>query len=40
VSSIIAGATKPGQLAENVRAVEWRLTPAELQEIDLIATPA
>ncbi len=40
VASIIAGATRPEQLAENVRAVEWRLTAAELQAIDLLATSA
>ena len=34
VSSIIAGATRPEQLEENVRAVEWALTQADLQEID------
>jgi aryl-alcohol dehydrogenase-like predicted oxidoreductase len=36
VSSIIAGATKPEQLATNVRAVEWTLTAKELREIDRI----
>jgi len=36
VSSIIAGATKPEQLAANVRAVEWTLAQDELQEIDRI----
>jgi aryl-alcohol dehydrogenase-like predicted oxidoreductase len=36
VSSIIAGATKPEQLAANVRAVEWTLAQNELQEIDRI----
>jgi aryl-alcohol dehydrogenase-like predicted oxidoreductase len=40
VASIIAGATRSEQLAENVRAVEWRLTAAELQAIDLLATSA
>ena len=34
VSSVIAGATRPEQLEENVRALDWRLTPAELAEID------
>lgn len=34
VSSIIAGATKPGQLEENVRAVEWALSQEDLAEID------
>ncbi len=36
VSSIIAGATKPEQVAENVRAVNWVLSTDELQEIDQI----
>ena len=39
VSSIIAGATKPEQLAANVRAVEWTLAQNELQEIDRITAP-
>jgi aryl-alcohol dehydrogenase-like predicted oxidoreductase len=34
VSSIIAGATSPEQLEQNVRAVEWSLTQDDLQEID------
>jgi aryl-alcohol dehydrogenase-like predicted oxidoreductase len=36
VSSIIAGATRPEQVAENVRAVDWVLSNDELQEIDRI----
>jgi len=34
VSSVIAGATKPEQVEQNVKAVEWRLTPEELAEAD------
>lgn len=34
VASIIAGATKPEQVAANARSVEWRLTAAELAEVD------
>ena len=34
VSSIIAGATAPEQLEENVRAVGWTLTSEEIEEID------
>jgi aryl-alcohol dehydrogenase-like predicted oxidoreductase len=34
VSSIIAGATTPEQLEENVRAVDWALTTEEMDEID------
>jgi aryl-alcohol dehydrogenase-like predicted oxidoreductase len=34
VGSVIAGATKPEQVDENVRALEWRLTPEELKQLD------
>jgi aryl-alcohol dehydrogenase-like predicted oxidoreductase len=34
VSSVIAGATKPEQLEQNVKAGGWKLTEAELAEID------
>lgn len=34
VSSIIAGATRPDQLEQNGRAVEWALTKDDLDEID------
>ena len=34
VSSVIAGATKPEQLEQNVAAVGWSLTPEELAEVD------
>lgn len=37
VGSIIAGATKPEQVNANVAAVGWKLTDAELVEIDQIA---
>jgi aryl-alcohol dehydrogenase-like predicted oxidoreductase len=36
VSSIIAGATRPEQVEQNIAAVGWRLTPADLAEIDRI----
>jgi len=36
VSSVIAGATKPEQIAANVKAADWVLTPEELVEIDTI----
>jgi len=36
ISSIIAGATRPEQVAVNVKAAEWVLTPEELAEIDTI----
>ncbi len=34
VPSVIAGATKPEQVEQNAKAVEWRLTPEELAEVD------
>jgi aryl-alcohol dehydrogenase-like predicted oxidoreductase len=34
VGSVIAGATQPEQVDENVRALEWRLTPDELKQLD------
>lgn len=37
VSSVIAGATRPEQLEQNVQAVEWALTAEELAEIDTIS---
>ncbi len=36
VASVIAGATSPEQVRANVQAVSWRLTDAELAEIDRI----
>ncbi len=36
VSSIIAGATRPEQVEQNVAAVGWVLSPADLAEIDRI----
>jgi len=34
VSSVIAGATKPEQVEQNVRAADWKLTREDLAEID------
>jgi aryl-alcohol dehydrogenase-like predicted oxidoreductase len=34
VGSVIAGATKPEQVDENVRALEWRMTQEDLQRLD------
>jgi len=34
VSVVIAGTTRPEQVAANARAADWRLTPADMQEID------
>ncbi len=36
LASIIAGATKPEQIEQNVAAVNWKLSPEELAEIDAI----
>ncbi len=36
VGSVIAGATKPEQVEENVKAGEYRLSPEELKEVDEI----
>jgi aryl-alcohol dehydrogenase-like predicted oxidoreductase len=38
VSSVIAGATRPEQVEENVKAVEWRLTAEEMAEVDQLST--
>jgi aryl-alcohol dehydrogenase-like predicted oxidoreductase len=37
-SSIIAGATRPEQLEQNVQAVEWKLSPEDLAEIDQLTS--
>ncbi|MFA6965657.1 aldo/keto reductase [Bosea sp. (in: a-proteobacteria)] len=36
ISSVIAGATRPEQVAANVKAAEWALTAEDLAEIDAI----
>jgi aryl-alcohol dehydrogenase-like predicted oxidoreductase len=36
VASVIAGATKPEQVEENVRAAGWALTSNDMQEIDAL----
>jgi aryl-alcohol dehydrogenase-like predicted oxidoreductase len=38
VSSVIAGATKPEQVEQNAKAIEWKLTPEEIVEIDKISS--
>ena len=40
VASVIAGATKPEQIAANVNAVSWELTGEEMAEIDKITGKA
>ena len=39
VPSVIAGATKPEQVEQNVAAGEWKLTPEEMAEVDKITKP-
>jgi aryl-alcohol dehydrogenase-like predicted oxidoreductase len=39
VASVIAGATKPEQLEQNIAATNWPLTPDELAQIDQITKP-
>jgi aryl-alcohol dehydrogenase-like predicted oxidoreductase len=36
VASVIAGATKPEQLEQNVKAGNWKLSTDDLAEIDRI----
>ena len=33
VSSVIAGATRPEQVDQNVGAVDWQLSEAEMKEV-------
>ena len=40
VGSVIAGATRPGQVTANARAGSWVLTAREKAEIDALATPS
>ena len=40
VASVIAGATKPEQIEQNVKAAEWALTPDDMAEIDRLNTAA
>ena len=40
VASVIAGATRPQQVQGNVAAAGWRLTEADLAEIDAIVSPS
>jgi len=39
VASMIAGATKPGQVEANVRAAGWKLSSQDLAELDRITAP-
>jgi len=40
VASVIAGATKPEQLEQNVKAVGWKLTPEDMAEVDRLTKRA
>ena len=40
VSSVIAGATKPEQIAQNVKAGSWMLSQEELSEVNRLTQPA
>ena len=40
VSSVIAGATKPGQVRDNAGAASWRLSAAELGELGRLLAQA
>ena len=37
VASVIAGATRPEQLEQNVKAGGWKLTAEELAEVDRLS---
>jgi aryl-alcohol dehydrogenase-like predicted oxidoreductase len=37
VATVITGATKPEQVEANVKAIEWTLTPAEVEEVATLA---
>jgi aryl-alcohol dehydrogenase-like predicted oxidoreductase len=39
VCTVITGTTRPEQVAANVRAAEWELTPAEADEVSALAPP-
>ena len=38
VASVIAGATKPEQVAANAKAGDWKLSSAEMDEVDEMTT--
>jgi aryl-alcohol dehydrogenase-like predicted oxidoreductase len=40
VSSIIAGATRPEQVEQNFKAVDWALTPDDMAEVDRLTKSA
>jgi aryl-alcohol dehydrogenase-like predicted oxidoreductase len=34
ISSVIAGVSKPEQVATNIKGIDWQLTPADMEELD------
>jgi aryl-alcohol dehydrogenase-like predicted oxidoreductase len=40
IASVIAGATKPEQVEQNVKAVEWQITAEAIAEVDAITSPS
>jgi aryl-alcohol dehydrogenase-like predicted oxidoreductase len=40
MTSIIAGATTPEQVAANVAAVDWQLSEADLAQLDALVSDA
>jgi aryl-alcohol dehydrogenase-like predicted oxidoreductase len=36
VSSVIAGATRPEQVEQNVKAIDWKMSAEDMAEIDRI----
>jgi aryl-alcohol dehydrogenase-like predicted oxidoreductase len=40
VASVIAGATSPAQVEENVKAAGWTLTPQDMAEVDRLTKPS
>ncbi|MFZ5493533.1 MAG: aldo/keto reductase [Pseudomonadota bacterium] len=39
VSSVLIGATKPEQLADNLKSADWKLSEAEIQRLDAVSEP-
>jgi len=40
VASVIAGATSPEQVEQNIRAAEWKLTPDDVADVDRLSKAA
>jgi aryl-alcohol dehydrogenase-like predicted oxidoreductase len=40
VSSVLVGATKPEQLTDNLKTVEWSLTEDEVDRLNKASAPA